>query len=332
MDLVSIIIPVYNGKKFLEKCLDSILSQTYKNIEIILVNDGSTDSSEVICRNYAEQDDRIVFVSKENGGVSTARNIGLNKATGKYICFVDSDDYVEPTFVEVLYNGFKNSDCVISACNIFSPSTIDEKYSEGEKFHSYVIQEAFYQMCRNSIIYPFIWNKMFLADVIKENNLMFDTQIIYGEDTMFLLNYYSCVYTQKLYYAGEEKLYHYVVNPNSAMASRAKNGFTPKWFDQVKCLERAEQFALSKGLDEFAKTIRIRKYRVYAFLSSLFVATGYRGKEYKELKLFLKENLAEFLKSDYYDDKTKKDLKLCAKSPYLYHYKKRILYLLRTGK
>ena len=93
-DTVSIIVPIYNKEKYLEKCLDSILGQTYRDLEIILVDDGSTDNSLVICQHYAEKDPRIKIYHKPNGGVSSARNLGLEKSTGKYISFVDPDDFI----------------------------------------------------------------------------------------------------------------------------------------------------------------------------------------------------------------------------------------------
>ena len=101
--LVSIIVPIYNVEKYLRQCLDSILRQTFRPLEIILVNDGSTDGSDTICQEYAEIDERIVYLKKENGGVSDARNVGLDAVTSDYVLFIDSDDWIEPTYVEVLY-------------------------------------------------------------------------------------------------------------------------------------------------------------------------------------------------------------------------------------
>ena len=101
--LVSIIVPIYNVEKYLRQCLDSILRQTFRPLEIILVNDGSTDGSDTICQEYAKIDERIVYLKKENGGVSDARNVGLDAVTSDYVLFIDSDDWIEPTYVEVLY-------------------------------------------------------------------------------------------------------------------------------------------------------------------------------------------------------------------------------------
>ena len=114
-ELITVIVPVYNTEKYLERCLDSIVGQTYRDLEILLIDDGSTDSSGEICRQYAEADDRITVLVKENGGQASARNLGLDRMQGEYVLFVDSDDYVSPDFVEELYRQIKaepgNWDC-----------------------------------------------------------------------------------------------------------------------------------------------------------------------------------------------------------------------------
>ena len=116
-DLISIIVPVYNSEEYLKQCIDSILRQTYKNIEIILVNDGSQDKSEDICREYLDCDNRVVYVKQSNNGVSSARNQGIKKASGKYIAFVDSDDCLTEDAIEILYTAQTkcNADLVIAA-------------------------------------------------------------------------------------------------------------------------------------------------------------------------------------------------------------------------
>ena len=110
---VSIVVPVYNAEKYLPKCIDSILNQTFKNFELILVNDGSKDNSLIICEDYKVSDRRIKVINKKNEGVSIARNIGINSAKGKYIMFIDSDDWIESNMVEKMYDAIQNSDIAI---------------------------------------------------------------------------------------------------------------------------------------------------------------------------------------------------------------------------
>lgn len=118
-DLISVVVPVYNVENYLSKCIDTILCQTYENIEIILVDDGSKDSSGIICDEYQKKDPRIKIIHKKNGGLSDARNAGIKKATGKYITFIDSDDYIEKDYVEYLYNLMKKYHTNISFCKYF---------------------------------------------------------------------------------------------------------------------------------------------------------------------------------------------------------------------
>lgn len=116
MTKISVIIPVYNTEKYLEKCLDSIVRQTYKNIEILIVDDGSKDNSYKIYEKYNDKDDRVHIITKINGGLSDARNCGIEKATGEYICFVDSDDYVELNYIEKMYNAIEKEHADICCC------------------------------------------------------------------------------------------------------------------------------------------------------------------------------------------------------------------------
>ena len=108
-EMISVIIPVYNSEKYLHKCIDSVLSQSYTNFEVILVNDGSTDSSGMICDEYAEKDERVRVFHKDNGGVSTARNLGIDYATGKYVLFIDSDDYMTDDAVEKIITHWRTN-------------------------------------------------------------------------------------------------------------------------------------------------------------------------------------------------------------------------------
>lgn len=315
-ELVSVIIPAYNAEKFIGRALDSLIAQTYVNWQAVVINDGSTDATAEICKGYCKRDERIRLVSKENGGVSRARNAGLECADGEYICFLDADDYVEPGFIETLYNGIKSGNCMISACGFTRKNSAE---SEIGNFNSYTIEQAFYQMCQNKIIYPFIWNKMFLSSVIRSNSLRFDTELIYGEDTLFMLEYYACVYDGSLGYS-DGCLYHYSLNSDSAIAKRNRGKFNPSWFDQIKALERAAEYAENKGLDDFAGAIKTRLCYVYPMVLELFVNSGCCGEEYKNLVARMRRELPEFLKSELFDNRTKRQMRVCARSPKLKHW------------
>ena len=135
-ELISIVIPIYNVEKYIEKCLDSVIKQTYKNIEIILVDDGSPDNCGKICDSYANNDKRIQVIHKENGGLSDARNVGIERANGKYITFVDSDDYIELDYIEYLYTLIKKYNTKISFCKVnvvFNENNTDNKLENNNK-------------------------------------------------------------------------------------------------------------------------------------------------------------------------------------------------------
>lgn len=320
-ELISVIIPAYNAEKFIGRALDSLIKQTYYEWQAIVINDGSADSTEEICRDYCSKDERIKLFTKENGGVSQARNTGLEKADGKYICFLDADDFVEPLFLETLYNGFIGNNCMISAC-CYTQNDSEQSPTVGTA-EKYSIKQAFYLMCRDKIIYPFIWNKMFLSSVIRENCLKFDADLIYGEDTLFMLKYYACVYSGSLYY-NDGLLYHYCLNPDSAMTKRKSSGFNNHWLDQIKALDRASEYALQKGLKDFADAISIRRCYIYAAILDLFVTSGYKGTEYKNLLERMRRELPDFLKSDLFKTRAKRQLRVCAFSPELKHIMRKL--------
>lgn len=134
--LVSIIIPIYNVEKYLAECLQSIINQTYSNIEIILVNDGSTDNSEKICLNYIKLDKRIKYYYKKNGGLSSSRNYGLTKSHGSYICFIDSDDFIDNNYVEKLLLFTIKNNCEITICSETCFDDFQNKRNYLKKFSS----------------------------------------------------------------------------------------------------------------------------------------------------------------------------------------------------
>lgn len=192
----SVIIPVYNAEKTLDRCLRSLISQDYCDAEIILVNDGSTDNSSQICQAYADRYSQIRYISKENGGVSTARNAGLDAAAGTYVLFVDSDDYVVPGYFETLDRIPADFEYVV-----FSFSLTDGATKHDRVLEPFVSADpASYFSKLSTLIYHkninFPWNKRFLRTIIEKNNIRFHTGLSIGEDALFNLQYalqsFSC--------------------------------------------------------------------------------------------------------------------------------------------
>ena len=186
--LISIIIPVYNVEKYIEKCVDSLTAQTYKNIEIILIDDGSTDSSGAICDKYAAEDSRVKVFHKENGGVSSARNLGLDNARGEWVTFVDSDDWVNDSYIQNLYSSVCDEvDLVVSSAILVNHSS-PYKYSYRKtKISQNNFEELFNSFDLDKRTSP--WGKLYATQVIKDNNLRFIQGMHIGEDAQFLYRY-----------------------------------------------------------------------------------------------------------------------------------------------
>lgn len=191
---ISIIVPVYNVEKYLESCIDSILCQTYADFELILINDGSLDNSGVICDDYVQKDSRVSVFHKVNEGVSKARNYGIDKALGDYICFIDSDDCVVDSYLaDFFHNTIYDADVYLQGCvNIYTNGKSDkpvgfvsnEFYTLDSVQKGYVYSEL-NKLCNSPCL------KLFKRDIVSQNNIKFDETICYGEDHLFVLSYLS---------------------------------------------------------------------------------------------------------------------------------------------
>lgn len=168
--LISVIVPVYNVEKYLARCVDSIVNQTYKNLEIILVDDGSPDLCPQMCDDYAEKDSRIKVVHKKNGGLSDARNAGMAVATGKYISFIDSDDYVSDDFFECLLDVMNKENSDIAECSVvklYEDNRFDE-FSDDLSVKTYDTQDAMSALIAENPFHQHVWNKLYKTELIKD--------------------------------------------------------------------------------------------------------------------------------------------------------------------
>lgn len=202
---ISVIVPVYNAEKWLRRCVDSILAQTFTDFELLLIDDGSTDSSGAICDEYSARDTRVHVFHKSNGGVSSARNIGLENSRGEYISFVDSDDWIEPEYLECLFNNIGGAD--ISICDFVIKGS-DEIWPD--KIESLAISTdrlvTFY-----TETFPFChltapWVKLYKKSIVTNNNIRFNEDISTLEDTIFVLDYLKWVGNIS---CSNRKLYNY---------------------------------------------------------------------------------------------------------------------------
>ncbi|OYS59294.1 glycosyltransferase family 2 protein [Limosilactobacillus reuteri] len=196
-DLVSIIIPVYNKEKYISNCIESVLSQTYEALEIVVINDGSTDSSSQLVIDFIKKDKRIKFFSQANAGVGAARNKGILSATGKYILFLDADDVLSKNYVENLMK-YKKYDLVVSGIRIISHERkIEEQQIIPENSVKYLPEDIEKILTHDKYpIFSIVCTKLFNLSIIKENGLAF-LPIQYGEDSIFMISYLSKIKTVK---------------------------------------------------------------------------------------------------------------------------------------
>ena len=204
-ELISIIVPVYNVENYLKRCLDSIIKQSYSNLEIILINDGSKDNSEKICLEYAKKDNRIKYFKKENGGAASARNLGLKKASGKYIGFVDSDDMIHEDMFKVLYENLVNNNADLSICEVVRFKDIPN-YTNENDIVIYDKIEALKVLLEDRKICSYSVNKLCKKNLLKdikypENKLQEDVGTIYK----FIINAEKIVYSNSQLYGYYER-------------------------------------------------------------------------------------------------------------------------------
>ncbi|MFW5847755.1 MAG: glycosyltransferase [bacterium] len=225
--LISVIVPVYNVEKYLHKCIDSILAQRYTDFELLLINDGSTDTSGNICDDYAQKDSRVKVFHKQNGGVSSARNFGLDNAQGEWIGFVDSDDWIESEMYNFLITKAQESNFDIVACNynkvfddIIIPRPAIEKsplIRENEQIKWFILDALYpkYDLLINNITIEVraIWHKIFRKDIIHKSHIRFNENMKISEDALFNLQCFQQAQSVAFF---NEYLYNYRIIEQSA--------------------------------------------------------------------------------------------------------------------
>lgn len=215
--IVSIIVPVYNVETYLHRCVDSILKQTFTSFELLLVDDGSTDGSGRICDDYASSDSRIVVIHKENGGVSSARNVALDRACGKYVCFIDSDDWIEACYLETIVRQVKGYDILFFGFSMDSKNEDSLRLSVGEIRAKGALERdrCLLHLMHNKLghnLMGYTWDKVFRRDLIEKNKLRFLEHVHFGEDEIFTLAYCLKAHFLKVM---PNVIYHYWQRPDS---------------------------------------------------------------------------------------------------------------------
>lgn len=289
--LVSVIVPIYNIEKYIGRCIESIVNQTYNNIEVLLVVDGATDNSLNICKCWAKKDSRIRVIYQENGGVSSARNHGVKESKGEYITFVDGDDYIANQMIEKLVESIKNNNVDFSVCNLCVIHMDGKMTKVNLKSQVFDVQYIIENYFDNNNIKEIMWGpnqKLFKRSLIKD---FYFKNYSMGEDLLYIFEILQTV--SKLAYVDYDG-YYYVHRENSAM----KSNFSNKNFDYIKAAEEIvnicknnSSVAIYKANQWFYKTALV-------LFRSLIINNSKNDfyNEYTLLKCFLKKNKKEYLK------------------------------------
>lgn len=241
------------AKGSMEECLESIQRQTYFNFDTICIIDGSSDNSEVICREFSATDDRFKVYVQPNAGVSAARNLGLSKARGEYVCFVDADDKIHKDYLKNLLTLHKDG-----AMPIISFSSTDEGLGVGSRTLSYQAKEYIQHIFAEDIWHPNLWAMLFDRKIIEDNNLRFHVGCIKNEDTEFFVKYMAHI---KEVVVSDYKGYYYRINPNSVMQS----GLNMRSLTSIEAQERMAKYLVDAGIYEEDNHILSNSVQVYVF-------------------------------------------------------------------
>lgn len=295
--LVSIIIPVYNAGAYLERCLDSLCNQDYNNIEVVIVNDGSTDASESIINRYMDRIPGIKYIAQENAGVSAARNVGIEASTGEYMLFVDADDYVDKHFVSAMTEAMikQAKDFVICGFHEVDSEAGTDREKSLIKPGTVSVKDAVNRALAYRDITSALWNKGFRASIIRDYGIRFNKDIAIGEDLLFFVEY--CMHSNSGMII-PECLYFYEKNPNGAMKQKG-DSFKIKWLSEWDAINSVANI-LKKNMMEL-KGLRIKKVRIADKLISKIYEYEYDNKEItRELKSYLRRYcFASLFEKDY---------------------------------
>lgn len=279
-DLISIIIPVYRVEEYLTKCIDSVIKQKYTNIEIILVDDGSPDNCPKICDEYAKKDSRIKVIHKENGGLSDARNVGINNASGQYISFIDSDDYIDNDYILFLYKCIKENDSDISICTHYIEKGNRTINLQNNIKRTYNNVEALHDMLYSQNIDVSAWGKLYKKELFK--NIKFPIGRLYEDSAT---TYKLLDISNKIVFWGKSK-YHYVIRNNSITT----NSFSNKKLDLIYSTKEMTDYISNKYpvlVDACNRRL------IYSYLSTLTQMTYT-----KDVDKDLKKTIIQFIKNN----------------------------------
>ena len=308
--MISIIVPVYNVDKYLDRCIESICQQSYNQIEIILVNDGSGDHSEEICRKWQQLDSRIIYIYQDNQGVSAARNTGLRNATGEYIGFVDGDDWIDKEMYEILLRSIQNGSADVAMCGFdMGKDSTNLVVCTADRSGEFTPEEAVMACLRSKRkqggYFTSVWNKLYRRKAIEHDSglILFNEDLIIGEDEVWLLN---VLFNSEKITAVSEPLYHYFVRSNSAIGVKRQ---TQRFEQHTRDSIRSKQMSKATAVKYQASREIITAIEAKSFFHASRLNRRKMHFENEEDKNGLRDSLKEsrksFYLSDFYPVKTK---------------------------
>lgn len=319
-ELITVVLPIYNVEKYLEHCINSVLSQTYENIEVILVDDGATDSCPQICDKYQKKDKRIKVVHKKNGGLSDARNEGIKHATGTYICFIDSDDFIKNTYIEKLYRIIKKNKAEIAVGNFKRVQSSDikdeldgeaiEKTYTGKEMIENIYRKKLYQQSTVT------WNKLYAIELFK--NIKFPFGKLHEDEFTTYKLFYNCskvvMTTEVLYY------YRYV------QTSIMNQSFKVKRLDGIEALEERLEF-FKERKEEKLYHLSLIRYESVLMIHYMNCKKLLENSEQFQKELYdkFKNNYKKVIKLKECSMVDKVKFTLARLSPNIYYYTKKII-------
>lgn len=324
MPQITIIVPVYNVEKYIEKCIDSILAQSFVNFELILIDDGSTDSSNKICDEYLKKDSRVIVVHKENGGLSSARNVGLAMAKGEYIAFVDSDDYIEKDMYKILIENIEKTNSDISICSIYLQYD-NKTIIQGKSDNSLEIltrEQALFETCIGKKFKEFAVNKLYKRELFK--TIRFPEGRIFEDAYVF----YKLVDKSNRISLINTPLYYYLQREDSI----SKGEFKEKKLDLIDANKEILNFIKK----EYPKLTESANYKyinsIFTIINEIIISNSFNDKRniidnlIKELRMAFKDG------NKYIENKNKVFFKIINlnfnlyRSMFLFYYKIKLLF------
>lgn len=292
MEKVSVLMPIYNVEKYLKESIESVLAQTYRNFELILVDDGSPDECGKIIDEYAKQDDRVIAIHQENTGVDAARNNAIKHAIGKYIAFIDSDDAYESRYLELLVNAIEMTHSDMAVCS-FTPFGT-ENPPKFKKIQKQVVNRntAVEMLLGYNSVNGYVWNKLFKKEIIDDHDIRFEDGYWACDDILFAGNYmYYCNNISII----DDALYRYRQVASGANRVRYSGvPFEKKWMSSFMVTKHFKELYLNKNIENACD---LHEAREASIVLRAIAASGYSGSEYKKLFDVVKKNKWKFIKS-----------------------------------